>query len=173
MILSGISDNEMELLDVVDENDNVIAQMPKEEVHAGKQILHREIGVIIFDEDHRVLLQQRSFKKRFFPGTWSVSAVGHVPAGKTPEEAAHMELSEELGFDTKLTFIEKRKYISGDHMSFGFLFSGTFPKDGKITINTDEVEQAKFVSRVDIEQMEKDGVIDYHTVETLGKFYKE
>jgi hypothetical protein len=40
MILTGISDNELELLDIVDENDNVIGQMPKSEVHAWKQILH-------------------------------------------------------------------------------------------------------------------------------------
>jgi isopentenyl-diphosphate delta-isomerase type 1 len=172
MILTGISDNELELLDVVDENDNVIGQMPKSEVHAGKQILHREIGVIIFDSNNRVLLQQRSFKKKFFPGTWSVSAVGHVPAGKTPEEAAHMELSEELGFDTPLTFVEKRKYISGDHISFGFLFSGIFPQDGNMQIDQNEVEQAKFVTREEVRQMEDEGIIDYHTVETLEKFWE-
>lgn len=172
MKITGITDNDLEMLDVVNENDIVLKQMPKKEVHAGKHILHREIGVIIFDENHNVLLQQRSFKKKYFPGTWSVSAVGHVPAGMTPEEAAHMELREELGFDTSLTFLEKRMYNSGEHISFGFLFTGIVPKNTIIKIDKDEVEQAKFVSKEEILQMEQEGLIDYHTVETLHKFNK-
>jgi hypothetical protein len=82
-----------------------------------------------------------------------------------------MELSEELGFDTPLTFVEKRKYISGDHISFGFLFSGIFPQNGIINIDPNEVEQAKFVTREEVAQMEEEGIIDYHTVETLEKFW--
>ncbi|MGI5897537.1 MAG: NUDIX hydrolase [Candidatus Dojkabacteria bacterium] len=160
-----------EIIDIVDENDKVIGQLPKRVVHSKKGILHREIGVVVVDNNNRVLLQQRSFKKKLFPGEWTVSAVGHVPAGLTPEEAAHKELSEELGIDTQLTFIEKRKYISGDHISFGYLFKGTVNEDVKIIINKQEVEQAKFVSKKEILKMEDEGLIDYHTRETLSKFY--
>jgi len=171
MSTNGLADNEVEILDIVDENDEVIGQMPKEEVHNGTKVFHREIGVLIYDKDQKVLLQQRSFKKKFFPGSWTVTSVGHVPAGKTPEEAAHMELIEELGFDTKLTFVEKRKYLSGDHVSFGYLFIGEFPDNASVTVDKDEVEQAKFVSHSEVSIMERDDLIDYHTVETLEKFF--
>jgi len=166
-----INDDEFEMLDVVDDNDVVILQMSKDKVHAGKKFLHREIGIMILDEKGRILLQQRSSKKEFFPGAWTISAVGHVPAGKTPEEGAHKEIKEELGFDTEFTFIEKRKYISGDHVSFGFLFTGVFPNNTEIYICKNEVEQVKFASKSDVEQMKKDGLLDYHTLETLNKFY--
>lgn len=164
--------NELEILDIVDENDNVIGQQSKRDVHAGKNILHREVGVLIFDEQNRILLQQRSFKKRFSPGAWTISAIGHVPAGKTPEEAAHMELTEELGFDTKLTFLEKRMYVSGDHVSFGFLYTGIFPSDGVIKIEEEEVVQARFANAEDVAQMKKDGILDSHTLETMRRFCK-
>ncbi len=165
------ADNQIEILDIVNEDDEVIGQLPKETIHAGKRILHREIGVLIYKDQGKVLIQQRSFKKKFFPGSWTTTAVGHVPAGKTPEAAAHMELLEELGFDTELKFVEKRKYDSGDHLSFGYLFMGKFPKNAQIVIDTDEVEKAKFVSHEEATKMEETGEIDYHTKETLDKYF--
>jgi len=171
MSLNHLADNDTEILDVVDENDQVIGQMPKEQIHAGSKILHREIGVLVYNDKNEVLLQQRSFKKKFFPGSWTTTAVGHVPSGKTPLDAAHMELIEELGFDTDLDFVEKRKYVSGDHISFGYLFMGKFPSNAKITIDPDEVETTKFVSHDEAVKMEDSGEIDYHTKETLDKFY--
>ncbi len=165
------ADNQDEILDIVNENDEVIGQLPKETIHASKRILHREIGVLIYNDQGKVLIQQRSFKKKFFPGSWTTTAVGHVPAGKTPEAAAHMELLEELGFDTELKFVEKRKYDSGDHLSFGYLFMGKFPKNAQIVIDTDEVEKTKFVSHEEATKMEETREIDYHTKETLDKYF--
>jgi isopentenyl-diphosphate delta-isomerase len=160
-----------EIIDIVDENDKVIGKLPKRVVHSQKGILHREIGVVILDNNNRVLIQQRSLKKKLFPGEWTVSAVGHVPSGLTPKEAAHKELQEELGIDTQLSFVEKRKYISGDHISFGYLFKGTVDENVKMVVNKKEVEQAKFCSKEEIIKMEEEGLIDYHTRETLSKFY--
>lgn len=57
-------------------------------------------------------------------------------------------------------------------MSFGFLFSGKFPKEGNIEIDSNEVEQARFVNKEEVDQMEEEGIIDYHTVETLEKFWQ-
>jgi NADH pyrophosphatase NudC (nudix superfamily) len=51
------------------------------------------------------------------------------------------------------------------------LFSGIFPQNGIINIDPNEVEQAKFVTREEVAQMEEEGIIDYHTVETLEKFW--
>lgn len=171
MSIKKLVGNEIEIVDLVDEDDKVIGQMPKEEVHSGVKILHREIGVLIYDKNQKVLLQQRSFKKKFYAGGWTSTAVGHVPAGKTPKEAAHMELQEELGFDAKLVFVEKRKYFSGNHESFGSLFIGQFPENATIKIDKSEVEQAKFVSHSEFLVMKKDGLIDKHTLETLEKFF--
>lgn len=171
MSINHKSDNQEEILDIVNENDEIIGQLPKEIIHSGIRVLHREIGVLVYNDQNEILIQQRNFKKKFFPGSWTTTAVGHVPSGKTPEEAAHMELLEELGFDTELKFVEKRKYDSGKHLSFGYLFIGKFPKNTQIVINTDEVEKIQFISREEATKMENTGEIDYHTKETLDKYF--
>lgn len=166
----GVIDNNKEILDVINEGDEVIGQLTKKEIHDGINILHREIAVLVHDGNGNLLLQQRSFKKKYFPGKWTVAAVGHVLAGQTPEEAAHMELKEELGFDTSLNFVEKRKYISGDHTSFGYLFIGKFPAGQMIVPDSDEVEKAGFFDLDGIKKMMKDKSIDNHSIETINKF---
>lgn len=170
MSKSGVVDNNKELIDVIDENDNVIGQMTKKDIHEGKNILHREVAVIIYDSNNNILLQQRSFKKKYFPGKWTPTAIGHVISGQTPLEAAHMELKEEMGFDADLAFVEKRKYVTGDHISLGFLFKGEFPKGVMISPDRDEVEKANFFTFEDITKMIKEGVIDPHAAETLNRF---
>jgi len=152
MSKSGVTDNEKELLDLIDDNDQVIGQLSKKEIHEGKNLLHREVGVIIYDNNGNLLLQQRSFKKKLGPGKWTPSAVGHVLSGQTPEEAAHMELKEELGFDTHLKLVDKRKFVLGDHASIGFIYAGEFPKGVMIIPDRDELEKAGFFSVTDIKK---------------------
>ncbi|HPD74338.1 MAG TPA: NUDIX domain-containing protein [bacterium] len=170
MSKGGIIDNNKEILDVINENDEVIDQLTKKEIHDGKNILHREIAVLVHDANGNLLLQQRSFKKKYFPGKWTVTAVGHVLAGQNPEEAAHTELKEELGFDTSLNFVEKRKYVSGDHTSLGYLFIGKFPIGQMIVPDPDEVEKAEFFSLDSINKMMNDNSIDSHSIETINKY---
>ncbi len=173
MSTGGTIDNNKEMLDVINEEDEVIGQLTKKEIHDGINILHREIAVLVHGGNGNLLLQQRSFKKKYFPGKWTVTAVGHVLAGQTPEEAAHMELKEELGFDTPLTFVEKRKYISGDHTSLGYLFIGKFPTGQMIIPDPDELEKAGFFDLDGIKKMEEDNSIDYHSIETINKFQSD
>ena len=170
MSKSGVTDNNKELLDIIDDNDNVIGQLSRKSVHEGKNILHREIAVVIYDSSGNLLLQQRSFKKKLGPGRWTPSAVGHVVSGQTPEEAAHMELKEELGFDTCITLVEKRKFIYGDHSSIAFIFTGKLPKGVTIVPNKNEVENARFYSIKEIAKMLETDFLDVYSAETLKKF---
>ncbi|MCA9397648.1 NUDIX domain-containing protein, partial [candidate division WWE3 bacterium] len=89
-----------ELLDLVNENDEVIGTILRSEANSNPKVYHREIGILIADSQDRVLMQQRSKNKKVYPLYWIVSCAGHVSAGMTPEEVAHKELQEELGFDT-------------------------------------------------------------------------
>jgi len=91
-----LAQNPDELFDVVDENDCVVGQASRAEVHR-KKLLHRAVHILVFDTRGSVVLQKRSMAKDTCPGLLSTSCAGHVDAGETYDAAAVRELGEELG----------------------------------------------------------------------------
>lgn len=166
----GVIDNNKEILDIIDENDDVIGQMSKKDIHEGNKIRHREIAVLIYDSNGNLLLQQRSKKKHFNPGKWTVSAIGHVLSGQTPEQAAHRELEEELGFDTKVVFAERRSFDYENHASYGFIYTGEFPKHVMIKPDKDELERAGFFTKKQVQKMIEEDKIGGYSKLTITNF---
>lgn len=138
-----------EILDLVDESDVVIGQVPKSQAHQNPKLLHREIAVLIYDGRSRILFQKRSKQKRVFPGYWTVSCVGHVPSKMDPEAAAHKEIMEELGFDVPIKFIEKVTHNGISEASFIYRYLGEY-QGGEIIIDPYEVEVAKFLTQKEL-----------------------
>jgi len=138
-----------ELLDLVDKHDRVIGEVARSEANSNPDVIHREIGVLIYDNKNRILVQQRSYKKKTDPGSWIISCAGHVSKGMTPLEAARMELREELGFDTELKFVGKvlLKYPNETH--FAYLYYGKYNGE-EITIDPSETVKTKFVTQNDL-----------------------
>lgn len=161
-----------ELLDLVSENDEVIGEVWKSKANSDPKLIHREILIYIFDNKNRLLMQQRSFNKKVYPGVWAESSAGHVDKGEDPEIAAHRELKEELGFDTDLTFFEKRTlhYSNETHISYCYL--GKYNGE-KITIQKEEVENVKFVKKEEIDSLYKikDKIID-EEIEWIKKVWE-
>lgn len=87
-----------ELLDVVNEQDEVIGQSPRREVHARK-LWHRAVHVLVFNARGEVFLQKRSLAKDTAAGLWDSSASGHLDAGEEYDACAARELREEIGLD--------------------------------------------------------------------------
>lgn len=123
-------DHANEILDVVDENDHVIGNAVRSDVHR-LALRHRAAHVLVFDDSGHLLLQRRALHKDVNPGLWDTSAAGHVEQGESYESAARRELLEELGIrarepliaisrlqaepETGWEFVEVFKYIhSGD-----------------------------------------------------------
>ena len=98
--------NPDELFDVVDEEDHVIGQATRAEVHA-RGLFHRAVHIFLFNEQGELLIQQRSAEKDEFPLCWTSSASGHVDAGEDYLPAAQRELEEELGLREPLQFVLK------------------------------------------------------------------
>jgi isopentenyl-diphosphate delta-isomerase len=162
-----------EVLDLVNEDDEIIGEVTKGEVNSNKDLLHREIAIILFDKDNRVLLQQRSFKKKIYPGVWTVSVAGHVLKGMEPLVAAHKELEEELGFDTELTFILKEIIKLPIKSFIEYWYLGKYNNE-HIELELDEVEQVKFVSEQDLVQMINIGEkIEENCVRMIKKIWSE
>jgi len=82
---------------LVDESNAVLGTMPKAEVHGAETPLHRGFSLFLFNRAGMLLLQQRSFQKKTWPGVWSNSCCGHPAPDESNVAAAARRLREELG----------------------------------------------------------------------------
>ena len=80
-----------EILSVVDDNNQIIGQATRKEIHQ-KGILHREVFIYLINDKNEVLLQERKDCNLL-----DHSCAGHFPADQKYEEAAQREFFEELG----------------------------------------------------------------------------
>ncbi|EEY22187.1 isopentenyl-diphosphate Delta-isomerase [Verticillium alfalfae VaMs.102] len=115
--LSGHDEEQIRLMDevciVLDENDKPIGNASKKACHLmtniDKGLLHRAFSVFLFDDQNRLLLQQRASEKITFPDMWTNTCCSH-PLGIPGEggvaladavagvkRAAQRKLEHELG----------------------------------------------------------------------------
>lgn len=87
------------MLDLVNEKDEVIGTMERNEVYAKGLSNFRVINVFLKNSDGKLFIPRRQLTKRLFPGGLDVSCGGHVSSGETYLEACTKEVSEELNFD--------------------------------------------------------------------------
>jgi len=86
-----------ELIDVLNENGVKTGRVvSRDEVHR-EGLWHRIAVVAVIDNEHHILLQQRSMNKLTNPGRWDITAVGHVDAGENSYATALRETAEEIG----------------------------------------------------------------------------
>jgi len=86
----------MELLDVVNEADEVIGTMTREEAYKTNAIV-RVVDVLVFKPSVNKLVLQQRLPNKSYPLCFDCSAAGHVLSGEDYLFAAKRELDEELG----------------------------------------------------------------------------
>lgn len=160
-----ITDNQNELFDIVDENDQVIGQARRGEVHGNKSLIHRSIGVIILNEKGEAFLQQRSSTKDTDPLKWTISVSGHVDSGKTYEKTAVRELEEELGIDVPFVPFVKFLYRGDQETEISQLYKAV--SNGPFFINKEEIIEGNFFTQEELQSRIKLGKIE------LSKMGKE
>ncbi|REG98314.1 isopentenyl-diphosphate Delta-isomerase [Flavobacterium aquicola] len=144
---------EEEKVILVNELDEQIGLMPKLEAHE-KAILHRAFSVFILNNKNEIMLQQRAHQKYHSPLLWTNTCCSHQREGETNIQAGNRRLYEEMGFDAELKelfhFIYKAPFDNGltehelDHVMIGYY-------DGEPMINTEEVEDWKWMKIEDIQ----------------------
>ena len=145
------TDNQNELFDIVDENDQVIGQARRREVHHNKNLIHRSIGVCVFNSKGEMYLQKRSSTKDTDPGKWTISCSGHVLSGDSYQVTATRELMEELEVDLRIEFVEKYICRSPNETEMQMLFKAY--SDGPFKLHPQEIEEGKFYTQKELKTL--------------------
>lgn len=132
-----------ELFDVVDEDDCVLRQLPRSEVHRLK-LRHRAVHVFLFRSDGRMLIHLRSDSKVEFPSVWTSSASGHVSAGESYDATAPRELLEELGVRAEPRAV--RKFVACEDTCHEFTWLYTADSDSVITPDPGEIAATRWLT---------------------------
>lgn len=91
---------------LVDDENRVQGTAPKQGFHDDETPLHRGFSVYVFDDEHGLLLQQRSSKKTTWPGYWSNSVCGHPELDESVVQAARRRARQELSLQlTRLSVV--------------------------------------------------------------------
>jgi isopentenyl-diphosphate delta-isomerase type 1 len=129
-----------EVFDVVDEQDRVIGQAPRSEVHR-RGLNHRAVHVLIFNQRGEVFLQKRSMEKDCFPGAWDSSASGHVDRGEDYDACALREVREELG--VQLVAMPQRLFrvAACERTGHEFVWVYQCAHEGPFELHPEEIER--------------------------------
>ena len=113
---------------------------------------HATVHIWLYTSDKKILLQQRAFTKKVFPGLWDISVAGHIAAGEGILTAAKREVFEELGLPiteeelfkigTRIHHVEHKNGIIDNEHHHVFIAELKTPLE-KLILQKDEVEGVK------------------------------
>ncbi|MEO7932404.1 MAG: 16S rRNA (adenine(1518)-N(6)/adenine(1519)-N(6))-dimethyltransferase RsmA [Chthoniobacterales bacterium] len=130
-----------EIFDVVDDQNVVIAQATRGEVHA-KNWNHRAVHIFVYNRAGELFLQKRSHRKDRQPGKWDSSAAGHLDAGETYLAAAQREIVEELGVSAEVTLAGRLP--SSEQTGYEFIEIYRAQAEGPFHLHPLEIETGAF-----------------------------
>lgn len=142
-----------ELLDVVNDDDLVISQEMRSNVHQ-HGLLHRGIHVFLVTLEGQLLVQQRGRHQEAFPLTLDCSVSEHVKAGENYQQAAHRGLAEELGIQgVRINPLVKFKMVYGPNdFEICVLYEGTVHPT-MVCFNPQEVEGIAYYQLEDLQAL--------------------
>jgi isopentenyl-diphosphate delta-isomerase len=140
------------MIAIVNPNDKIIGYSDKLDVHL-QGIMHRAFSIFVFNNKGELMLQRRALEKYHSPGLWTNTCCSHLPMDMKMEDAVHIRLKEEMGFDTDLQYVTKFhyniKFENGlteneiDHIFIGFYNDNPKP-------NSEEVVDYKWITLNDL-----------------------
>jgi isopentenyldiphosphate isomerase len=138
------ADRPVEMVDVVDSEDVVVDTVTRAEMRSGR-MLHRSVAIAVLSSEGRLLVHRRSEDKDVWPGWWDIAAGGVVAAGESYLDAAHRELSEEVGlYDVLVVALGGGTYVDDDVATINRCY--TVVSDGPFTFDDGEVVESRWVT---------------------------
>ncbi|HEY3860350.1 MAG TPA: NUDIX domain-containing protein [Verrucomicrobiae bacterium] len=129
-----------EIFDIVNDRDEVIAQMPRSQVHReGRK--HRAVHVLVFNARGQLFLQKRSLAKDCFPGAWDSSASGHLDHGEDYDACALRELKEEIGLAAAVSPARLFKIDACPETGQEFVWVYRLESEGPFVLQSEEIER--------------------------------
>lgn len=129
------------------------------------------IHVCIFNSRDEMLIQKRADDIVRWPGLWDVSVGGGASAGDDSRRAAQRETAEELGLH--LDFSDRRPVLT-IYFSDGFDDFYTVEQElspDELQLQAEEVADAKWATREEIEAMIDDGTFIPYQKDLLGYLF--
>jgi mevalonate kinase len=161
------TDDQEELFIVVDDNDNILGYRTRYDCHHDKSLIHRAVGVGVFNDRGQILLQKRSMTKDLDAGLYGLSSAGHLTLGDTYESAARRELEEELGIDSPLEYVGKYLYEDNEETEMDVIYRTIH--NGPFKFNKKEIDSVAFVDpkMLSRKMLSKELVISTGTIQSL------
>lgn len=148
-----------EFFDVLNEYGEYTNQIASREECHKKGYWHKAVVVFIVSNDNkRVLLQQRSAKKKLWPNLWDITAGGHVFAGELGYQSTIRETKEEIGIELNKNDLEFIGATTSENIKNGIInrhFNEYYIAHcdvnlEDITLQEDEVQDIKWFDKEEI-----------------------
>lgn len=140
-----------ELVNVVDEEDRVVATVTRRHVRE-RGLLHRCTYVLVRNRAGEILVHRRTATKDVHPGAYDVFAGGVCAAGESYDDCARREVAEELGVEgVDLRFLFRHRYRGPDGQAWGAVYEVSW--DGPVRPQVSEVAWTAWVAPEDLRRM--------------------
>ena len=143
------SDNNNELLPVVDEDGRVLGKILRGEAHDGRKVLHPVVHLHLFNSRGELYLQRRPDWKPIQPGKWDTAVGGHISYGETVQQAFEREVMEELGIRVT-DVVDMGHYVFESKVEKELVYVFRTIYDGPVHPSADELAGGRFWSRQEI-----------------------
>lgn len=155
----------MELLERFDNKRvslNKVAERYKETPGEYEQVVH----LWIMNEEGKFLMQQRSLKKKIYPGKWSVTG-GAVDPGEKPIDAVYRECKEELGTNLNPNKVEFMMSLKRNHVFLDIFLDKENFNENDLKLQEEEVSGIKWFDRQEIKEIIKSN----NTANSIVKYF--
>jgi isopentenyldiphosphate isomerase len=133
-----------EMMAVVDEKDRTIGKMDRDSIMK-KNLIHRGTAIFVFNSKGHILVHQRNWNKKYYPGFYDAIIGGGLRFGETYLQGAKREVEEEIGVkDAKLKFLFKNRFRNEIDNNFAAVYRMIY--DEKINFNKREFEHGSFIT---------------------------
>lgn len=146
-----------EILDLVNEDDEVIDTLLRDEIYLNNLKHVRVVNVFIRNDKGEVWIPIRAAHKQIAPNGYDVGVGGHVEHGESYDEALAKEVKEEIGWDMKsLKYREIGKYGPHEGLSCVSMIY-EISSNAQPELNLEEFSEASWMMPDDLARSIRDG----------------